>query len=287
MSSPPPPPPSQPIWSPSSAPAWTSTPPPPPPPPRHHASAPTPSGPRRRGLIVAGLTTLIVGLALGVGLVLFAKARATDAAKRLARASVGCATTLRVDTPGRFNVYLETKATLVDADGSCAGTSTTINHDGSTPGQPRLNLTDASGSAVVISPGSGERYDLDDYRGRRVGTFEVAAAGSLSLAVDGSDRQVVVAVGDADNSPAKVQKLLQTAGGGATILGALVGIPLLVIGLRRRPAPPGGGVVVVVPAGPAFPPTSLPPRGTVPPRSTPPPPPPPGSTSPAWCDQSR
>ncbi len=243
-------------------------------------------GRRRAGLIVAGAGVALAGFAAGGGLALLGTARATDAAERLARASVGCATALEVDAPGTFNVYLESKAVLLDADGSCAGSPTAVDHGAGEPETPRLTLTDASGSPVAIASDSGESYDLDRFAGARIATFEVSEPGTLTLTVDGGDREIVVAVGATNNSPARLLTTLQTAGGGAAVLGALVGLPLVVIGLRRRPLPtpglPGGGQPAIwYPGGPppgpgraALPGSPIP----RPPTRTPPPPPPPPSS---------
>lgn len=305
-SSPPPPPP--PGGPPPAAPhpgraapgtAWAPTPVPPPPPTSRSTIVSGPQaarGRRRAGLVVAGVGVVLVGLAAGGGLALLGDSRATDAAERLARASVGCSTALQVDEPGTFNVYVESKAVLLDADGSCAGSPTAVDHGAGDPETPRLSLTDAGGSRIAIASDSGESYDLDRFVGARIGTFEVSEPGTLTLTVDGADRDVVVAVGAKDHSPARLLTTLQTAGGGAAVLGALVGLPLVLIGLRRRPLPAGGrrgvGQVAIwqpgmgpsgpgpmAPRGPAGP--SGPPPGPPPPpppaRTSAPPPPPPSS----------
>ena len=93
---------------------------PPPPPP---VAAPPAKGKRRTGLLVTGLVVLLAGLIGGGAVVAKGKSNYEDAVHSLARAPVGCTTTLVFDKADKFIVYIETKGKLTELSGDCNANS--------------------------------------------------------------------------------------------------------------------------------------------------------------------
>ncbi|MGZ4767448.1 MAG: hypothetical protein ACXVLX_02185, partial [Ilumatobacteraceae bacterium] len=74
-----------------------------PPPPA--AAAAAPKRKRHKGMIVFGLIVLIVGVVGGVAIVAKSMSNYKSEVKSLARAPVGCTTTLVFDKPATFTIY--------------------------------------------------------------------------------------------------------------------------------------------------------------------------------------
>jgi hypothetical protein len=72
-------------------------------------AAARPAGGRRSGLLALGLALIVAGVAAAVAGVLVGSSRYDDGVKKLARAPVGCTTTLQFDHSGTYRMYLETK----------------------------------------------------------------------------------------------------------------------------------------------------------------------------------
>src|SRR5258706_2618330 len=121
--------------------------PPPPPPPL--APAPPVSsakGKRRKGLIVLGLIVLIGGILGGGAMVVKSTSNYEAAVKNLARAPVGCTTTLVFDKASTFTIYIETKGKVGDLGGDCEANGASYEHAGSKA--PKVSL-----SLVAVSDG--------------------------------------------------------------------------------------------------------------------------------------
>src|SRR5262245_29445528 len=66
-------------------------------------------GKRRTGLLIAGIVVLIGGLAGGGALIAASGSSYQEGVENLARAPIGCTTSLDFQTTGTFTIYIETK----------------------------------------------------------------------------------------------------------------------------------------------------------------------------------
>ena len=103
-------------------------------PPPHAAPPPPPAipskGKRRRGLIVLGIIVLVAGSWVVQRSWRRALSNYEEAVKSLARAPVGCTTTLVFDKPATFTIYVETKGKLGELGGDCEATGGLVQPSG-------------------------------------------------------------------------------------------------------------------------------------------------------------
>ncbi len=248
-----------------------------PPPP----AAPAPKRKRHKGLIIFGLIVLIVGVLGGGAVVAKSMSNYESAVKALARAPVGCTTTLVFDKPATFTIYLETKGKVSDLGGDCQANGASYAHTGDK--LPKVSLTlavSSSGTEVDLQRGTTASYNVSGYVGVGYRTVKIADAGDYRLNVVSDESDFAVSIG---KNPKDDSDLLKTIGGSIALGGFVLGLTFLLLGLRhRRPefAPAGAHVP---PAGPITPwaPSPYAPAPTGPPappkhpgwRVEPPPPP--------------
>ncbi len=272
-----------------------------PPPP----AAPAPKRKRHKGLIVFGLIVLIVGVLGGGALVAKSMSNYKSAVKSLARAPVGCTTTLVFDKPATFTIYIETKGKLGDLGGDCEANGASYSHSGDK--LPKVSLTlvvSSSGTEVDLQRGTTASYDVGGYVGTGYRTVKIADAGNYRLNVESDESDFAVSIG---KNPKDDSDLLKTIGGAVALGGFVLGLTFLLLGLRhRRPelaaaVPPAVPITpwtptpyAPMPAGPPSPPQPYavpgqppirypeqpPGSGFAPPSVTPPPPPPPAPPAP-------
>jgi len=232
---------------------------------------------RRR--LVAGVVVLVGCLVAGIVLWVIAGQRRDDAVADLARAPVGCDTTLDFDRAGEFLIFVESRGTLDDIAGDCA-VSGSFDLGGEVP-DVRLMLRDADGTAIDLDPASGIDYDTGGSAGRLERRVTIEEAGDHVLTVESdTDSVFAVAVG---GDPHDGVALLRWAALGAVIAGLSVGGLLLVLGSRRsdvssepdRPWQPDAGSAAGWPVGPPGFPPPPPTTGASAPGG-----PPPGPTTP-------
>jgi len=235
--------------------------------------------PLRRRQLVVGVVVLVGGLVAGIVLWVVGGQRRDDAVADLARAPVGCDTTLDFDRAGEFLIFVETRGTLADIAGDCA-VSGAFDLDGEVP-DVRLTLRDATGSEVDLDPASGIDYDAGGSTGQLERRVIVEEAGDHVLTVESdTDAVFAVAVG---GDPHDGVALLRWAALGAVMAGLFVGGLLLVLGSRRsevssepdRPWQPDAGSDAGWPVGPPGFPPPPPTTGASAPGGPPPVPPPP------------
>ena len=123
--------------------------PPPPPPTVVQASMAPRKGKRRKGLIILGLVLFVVGLVGGGAVVAKSVMNYEDAVKSMARAPVGCTTTLVFDKPATFTVYTETKGKLGDLGGDCESNGGSYEHTGDKLPKVSVTLEDPNGDSVA------------------------------------------------------------------------------------------------------------------------------------------
>ncbi|MBK5332117.1 MAG: hypothetical protein JJD93_09110, partial [Ilumatobacteraceae bacterium] len=243
-----------------------------PPPP---AVAPPPKGKRRKGLMILGIILLVGGLGGGAATAVKGMSNYKEAVRSLARAPVGCTTTLVFDKPATFTVYAETKGKLGTLGGDCQANGSSYNHPADKLPKVSLTLVNSNGDEVTLDRGVSASYDVDGYKGTGIRTMKIDQAGTYRLDVESTDTDFAVAIGK--NPKDDSDKLLVI--GGAGVLGGLIfGLLFLLLGLRRR-RPDIAVADIRNPVGP------LPgwPPGTYPglPATAPPSPPPPGGYQPA------
>jgi hypothetical protein len=263
----PPPPPQQPWQVPTAAPAAPSFAP---------AAAP-PGGGRRTGLLSAGLGLLAIGIAAIIAGILVANSRYEDGVKKLARAPAGCTTTLEFDKAGTYTLYIETKGKISDRGGDCGG-SGSYEHTGSRPAA-ELSLVDRSGAQQTVNDAKGKDYSAAGAKGTAVSSVKITDPGTYRLTVSSTDSDFAVAVG---KDPKGDADSVRNLGIGAGAIAALIGVILVILGMRRRggPAPAPAWTASPPPAtpyaAPAIPQSPQPAWPQAPPVSPPAPPPPPG-----------
>ena len=207
----------------------------------------TPSkGKRHRGLLVLAVILLVGGLLGGGAMSLKSKSNYEESVKSLARAPVGCTTTLVFDKPSTFTVYLETKGKLGKLTGDCESNGSDYSHPGDKLPKVSLTLVDSKGAEVNMERGVTASYDVSGYKGTGVRTVSIDQAGTYRLNVESDDTDFAVAIG---KNPKKDSDLLKAIGGGVGLLGVVLGVLFLVLGLRRR-RPEPAMADVRNPAGP-------------------------------------
>ena len=247
-----------------------------PPPP----AAPAPKRRRHKGLIVFGLIVLIVGVIGGGAMVAKSMSNYKSAVKSLARAPVGCTTTLVFDKPATFTIYIETKGKLGDLGGDCQANGASYSH--ASDKLPKVSLTlvvSSSGTELDLQRGTTASYDVGGYVGTGYRTVKVTEAGNYRLNVESDESDFAVSIG---KNPKDDSDLLKTIGGAVALGGFVLGLTFLLLGLRHR-RPDLATAAHVAPTGPITPwsPAPYAPMPTGPPsppkhpgyRVEPPPPP--------------
>ncbi len=201
-------------------------------PPPVGAAPPAPArGKRRTGLMLLGLGLLVGGVVGGGFAVLRSKSNYEAAVKALARAPVGCTTTLVFDKPAEFIVYVETKGKISDLSGDCQGNGST--YDRSSDQSPKISLTllDTDNAAVEFSRASSASYDAAGFVGTQVRSLKITNAGTYHLDVESPDKDFAIAIG---KNPQADRKTLRMAGTAIVLAGVVSGLLCLLLGLRRR-----------------------------------------------------
>ena len=235
--------------------------------------APLPKGKRRKGLMILGIILLVGGLGGGAATAAKGLSNYKEAVRSLARAPVGCTTTLVFDKPATFTVYAETKGKLGTLGGDCQANGSTYNHPGDKLPKVSVTLVNSNGDEVTLDRGVSASYDIDGYKGTGIRTMKIEQAGTYRLDVESDDTDFAVAIG---KDPKGDSDKLLIIGGAAVLGGLIFGLLFLLLGLRRRPL--DGSIVDMrnrvgpLPGWPAGTYPGLP--------STPPSPPAPGSFQP-------
>ena len=203
-----------------------------PPPP---VVAPPTKGKRRKGLIVLGLVFLLGGVAGGGAMVAKSMSNYEESVKSLARAPVGCTTTLVFDKPATFTVYIETKGKLGQLGGDCETNGSEYTHPGDKLPKVSLTLVDSKGNEVTMDRGVTATYDVSGFKGTGVRSMVIEEAGTYRLNVESDITDFAVAIG---KDPKKDSDLLKAVGGGVALGGLVLGLLFLLLGLRRRRSEP-------------------------------------------------
>jgi hypothetical protein len=244
-----------------------------PPPP---AVTPT-KGKRRKGLMIFGIILFVGGLLGGGAIAAKAMSNYKDAVKSLARAPVGCTTTLVFDHASTFTVYVETKGKLGSLSGDCGANGTDYSHPGDKLPKVSMTLVDSNGDEVAMERGVSASYDTDGYVGTAVRSLKIDKPGTYRLDVESDDTDFAVAIGKKPKDDSETMTLI---GGGVALGGMVLGLLFFLLGLRRR-RPEPAIVDIRNPAAPlpGWPPgpyaQTVPPTPPTQPGFGPEPPPPP------------
>jgi hypothetical protein len=208
------------------------------------AADPNAVGPRRKGLLFTGVAITLAGIAGAIALVATANSVLEDAVTDMARAPIGCVTTLDFESAGTFRLYLETTGRTDDLRGDCAGNDATYDSPADLDPNLNLELTDFDEAAVTLERDEEADYDAAGFVGRSIERFEITEPGVYKLLVRSSDDGFAIAVGKNPQEYADNQRNL---GVGLGTLAVLLGGLLILLGLRRRrptpsrPTGPGWG----------------------------------------------
>jgi hypothetical protein len=201
-----------------------------------------PPGGRRTGLLAVGALILAAGIAAGVVMLLASGKNYEDGVQNLARAPIGCTTSLEFDESGTFTLYIETVGSIGDVRGDCPGTGTDFEYTGTVVPAVDIVLVDEEGADVDLDADETKDYDAGGSAGQSIFSVEIDEPGDYEITVTSADTDFAISIG---KNPKDSADSLRTTGLIALIAGVVVGGALLFLGLRRRsttppPAPPYG-----------------------------------------------
>ena len=191
-------------------------------------------GPRRKGLLGLGILLLLGGVGAGAGLYVTSTSRYESAVKNLQRAPVGCDTQFTFTGTGTFLFYTEIKGKVGKVHGDCANADATYDHRSGSQPRATLTLVDDNGDEVKLDRTASASYDAGGFVGTAIRSLTIVKPGAYVLSVASDDSDFAIAVGRNPKSDAdKIRKIAL----GAAAAGLVLGLLLIVLGLRRRPAP--------------------------------------------------
>lgn len=207
-------------------------------------------GSRRKGLLGLGVVLLVGGVGAGAALFVVGGSRYDEAVTNLQRAPVGCDTEFKFKETGTFVFYTETKGTVGKIPGSCPNTETDYEH-GSSRVRVTLTLVDRDGNEVNLDRKTGITYDRAGFVGSAIRSIDIKETGNYVLSVESDDNDFAIAVG---RNPKKDADSMKTLAIIVAAAGLVLGVLLVLLGMRRKPAPAapagfgGGGFGPTTPA---------------------------------------
>lgn len=194
---------------------------------------------KRTGLLAGGIVVVIVGLLAGVALWVLSSERESDAVRNLARAPIGCDTTLSFDTSGEYFVFIETTGEFdANISGDC-GAEGGYELIGDELPAVTLALTAPNGEDVSLDSRSGISYDTAGYVGESVRTMTVEEPGDYQLRVEApgsADASFAATVG---RDPADGVAAMRLGAGGAALAGLFIGGLMMLLSRRSSEADAG------------------------------------------------
>ncbi|WP_420453248.1 hypothetical protein [Ilumatobacter sp.] len=252
-----------------------------------------------------GLAVLVVGLITAVVLWIVAAQRFDDVVSGLARAPVGCDTSLEFERTGEYTIFVETSGRIERVAGDCEIDGAFELDDDELP-EVRIDLRAPEGADLTddLVGDVSASYDADvdgiDYVGTALFVVDVDEVGEHRMRVESDvEARFAVSVGQDPSDETAALRVGAVALGLASLM---AGLALLLAGRRspgstgrtvrpaapsgvapRRPRMPDGPPMTAPPSAPAGPSPAPPSRPGPPPPSGPPtrPPmgPPPGPAS--------
>jgi hypothetical protein len=227
-----------------------------------------------RTLVIVGALVLVVTVITTAALLYVAQRRYDDAVRGLARAPVGCDTTLRFTDAGTFTLFVETEGSLDDVSGGCDAPGT-YRRESDRPPRVQVQVFDPGGVERPLERTVSPPYSISGFVASAYRTVDIARTGDHVIRVASDADDIVISVGRHPDDAAYPAEQGAIA---VAILGGLGGAALLVWGaLRRRTDTDSeddhGDPVLVAPELPRQPPLGPPPM-----------PPPPGVpvSPPGW-----
>lgn len=190
---------------------------------------------------LAGLILLVVSVLVGAVLVVLGVTRPGANVDGFARADFGCLTTLRFDTSGDYWIYLVDGDSGDGEQGGCAPTAS---------GAATEVTVTSEGADIVLRRDSKFDVSIDGDDAESLYRFEVDTAGEYQVsAVTDRDGQSLAIGGD----PYAGRTVMLVAGLAVGLLGAALGIVLLILGRKRSSTagPSAVGAPAIPPAVPA------------------------------------
>jgi hypothetical protein len=193
------------------------------------------------GLLATGVVIIVVGVLAAAGLWYTAGQRYDDAVRGLARAPVGCDTTLDFAETGTYFLFVETTGAISDVTGNCDAVTEYDSNRDEVP-SVRLTMWDPSSlellpdQAMALDRNSTTTYDAAGFVGQSIRSVDVTTAGDHVLRVESSASSAssafAVAVG---RDPSEGVGILKLGAALAALIGVVGGVILIVMSTRRRP----------------------------------------------------
>lgn len=220
---------------------------------------PTPAPVKKSSLGKLGALLALLGLVGGGVLFFLSRSQPEEAVKKLARAAIGCTTTLEFDGAGTFTFYVETKGSIGEVSGGCNGGGSSYSYgDGAAP-RPTLTLADDNRDNIRLSRTDTPTYSRGAFAGMAVRTAEITKAGTYQLTVESDTTDFAIAIGREDPNHAGdlMKKLAIACAAGGLVLGGL----LMLLGRNRAKQPAAAAPSTAAPPAwsPAPPPANQPP----------------------------
>ena len=227
---------------------------------------------RRGPRIVVGALLIVAGLVAASVMWILSGERRSGAVEDLARAPVGCDTTLDFVEPGSYVVYIETSGELTGVRGDCAVQG--VYDIGSTAPDAEITVVDPDGAIVDLGTDVDDiSYDDSGFVGSAAFSLDIVEPDDHVIRVESPQDEVFVVAVGRDPSEGVIELRIAAIAVGA--LGVLLGIVVLVLGLRRgrgdelapqrSVATPAGRPMSFAPGrAPSGPPTYGPPPGPTP-----------------------
>jgi len=181
--------------------------------------------------MIFGIILLLAGIFSGGAIVAKGMSNYEEAVKSLARAPVGCTTTLVFDKPATFTIYAETEGQLGELSGDCEANGGSYTHPGAKLPRVSMTLIDSNGEEIDLQRGVAASYDIDGYDGTAVRTMSIPKAGTYRLNVESDESDFAIAIG---KNPKEDADLMLIIGGAVALGGLVLGLLFILLGLRRR-----------------------------------------------------
>jgi hypothetical protein len=179
-----------------------------------------------RLVLLVGLGALVVSVVATAVLLVVAQRRYDDAVRGLARAPVGCDTTLEFTSTGTFDVFIETEGSIDQLVGGCEAPSSYLR---TTERPPRVEIVmvGPTGDLLALDPTTRSAYEAEGFLGVAHRAVEVATTGNHLIRVSSPDTDFVVAVGRHPDDAALPAERGAVA---VAVLGGLLAVSMLVWG---------------------------------------------------------
>ena len=176
------------------------------------------AAPKGKGSLVAGVALIVLGLAVGGALIVMSGSNKEETVKKFARAPVGCTTTLEFEKSATFTLYVETKGSVQDVGGDCAGNGASYDRGQDDLPSVSLVLVDENDNEIELAGADESSYSVGDYAGEAWRTVTIDDPGVYRLTVSSDDTDFAISVG---GDPDGDSGTLMIGGVAALVVGVL------------------------------------------------------------------